>query len=123
MTVDLSAVKAGDTVKFRCGGKAVVKSIGYSTGSYEIEFDGCTIDSWFNDGSFYGNPKKHSIDIIEIIPAPFDWSDVKQGMGFIVNGNIAEYIGWCYSTGQHVFWLRGDCETYATDSEIGRAHV
>lgn len=80
--IDLSKLKAGDTVKFRCGGKAVVKSIDYRYRQYSIVFED-EEDSWdYHFGGFFIPSEPCLIDIIEIIPKPFDWSDAKPGMAF-----------------------------------------
>ena len=90
--VDLSKLKEGDTVKFRCGGEAVVKVIDntergiYRYGlTYEDAFMTATFsegDRYQVNGSFQGTAVKHPFDIVEVIPAPFNWADVKPGMCF-----------------------------------------
>jgi len=92
--VDLSKAQKGDKVKFRCGGEAVID------GHYPNDCDIFTLDimgnlfDFYDNGGFY-KKKQTPFDIISIEPAPFDWSTVKNGMGFedIVAGAIFIYIG------------------------------
>jgi len=81
MTVDLSKLKAGYTVKFRCGGEAVV----YTNHNGRILFFDKNNDDYveYSEGGFIGLDKEHPFDIIEIIPAAFDWDTVKYKDAFI----------------------------------------
>lgn len=82
MKVDLRKAKAGDTVKFRCGGEAVVKKIKIIDGNIYIYFDNKD-DAY---GYFKNGVRKlandYLLEIIEVIPAPFDWNTAKKGMAF-----------------------------------------
>ena len=73
MTVDLTKLKKGDTVKFRCGGEAVVEwvddRVKFVNYSFSFEYDP-------NDGR-YNHGSVHLIDIIEIIPAKVE-SEVEK---------------------------------------------
>jgi len=85
--IDLNKVKEGDAVKFRCGGEAVVREINKpGSNSYVVRFNDYED---YASSLFQPNGVKHNrsifttpFDIIEIIPAPFDWADVKAGMAF-----------------------------------------
>lgn len=82
--INLNNLKKGATVKLRCGGEAVVSKI-YKTSSpnaFNLVFNnGNSTLTWYNDGIKQLN--MDWLDIIEIIPAPFDWDNVKAGMAFI----------------------------------------
>ena len=67
MTIDLSKLKAGDTVEFRCGGKAIVSDV-HSDGLFHLIFDNNERLSYFNDGDYCGNSVS-LFDIIAIHPA------------------------------------------------------
>ena len=98
--IDLSTLKKGDTVKIRCGGEAVVSEIHIShTGNFNITVnDSCYSLSWYKDGTKILN--MDWLDIIEIIPAPFDWDTVEQGMAFEYKGDISD--GIVYYIGKHL---------------------
>lgn len=71
MSVDLSTLKAGDTVVFRNGGKSVVGHIEISNiSSYPYGVMGDTMMCWNQEGRLVSVATKHPFDIIEIIPAP-----------------------------------------------------
>ncbi len=90
MEVDLSKLEEGQTVKFRCGGEAVVDYVFELPGCtpeyrYRIEFVGFDhyksepyLKSGHGDGTLVLAPH----DIIEVIPTPFDWDTVTAGMAF-----------------------------------------
>jgi hypothetical protein len=91
MCVDLKKARAGWTVKFRCGGKAVIKSIEDTIGSggssyrYKIHFEESDypIEKRYQSGGTYrGTDVKDTFDIVELIEPPFDWKDVTPGMAF-----------------------------------------
>lgn len=98
---DLSTLKPGDTVHFRCGGSAVVDFCCQQKSYNDTEYD-----SW---GIYYkGDEKRHRktfnktdgsseyaqpFDIIRIESA-FRWEDVKPGMAFILpDGSVGWWIG------------------------------
>ena len=89
MEVDLSTLEEGQTVKFRCGGEAVVetvdKTISISDGIYHLHFEGYGFDGFYKNGEHEISTEPSPFDIIEIIPKPFDWKDVKPGMAFLDN--------------------------------------
>lgn len=95
MTVDLSELKSGDTVHFRCGGSAEIKEVIKCIGAgYNLIFDDIQYvhTSWDIDGTKQCSQK--IFDIIRIEPKPFDWSEVKRGMAFEhVNKSVYRYIG------------------------------
>lgn len=89
MTVDLTKLKAGDSVKLHCGGVLQASSVGLPTIMFK-DYD--TSLNYFVSGNYRGN-ETHPLDIIEIIPAPFDWSKVEQGDAFEEpNGNTVYFI-------------------------------
>ncbi len=99
--VDLSKAKAGDTVKFRNGGVAVIGSIKYSeTIPHELYI--VRFKEWdFREFHFSKKGEFahfYIFDITEVIPAPevFDWSTVKVGDGFRYNVegyDVVQYVG------------------------------
>lgn len=82
---DLTTLRAGDSVHFRCGGSAIASShSGQKPGGYiKVSFDGGDVCShkFTPEGKFNGS-YLHPFDIISIEPKPFDWSEVKPGMCF-----------------------------------------
>ena len=99
--IDLSTLKKGDKVKFRCGGEVVVEDIRdeksaivYILASNTSEYMG-----YFTNG-FYFYDRTTPFDIIEIIPAPFDWNTIEHGMAFNYKGVAAD--GIVYYIGQHL---------------------
>lgn len=92
--IDLSTLKKGDTVKLRGGGELRAKKDSLLSGnSCELSFHGYDATFYFfNDGSFSGM-NDTPFDIIEIIPAAFDWDDVEQGMAFMNDcGDVYYYV-------------------------------
>lgn len=87
MIVDLSKVKAGDEVEFRCGGKAVVGHI-FPQGSdydelHDFYYGFVFVDNLLcfrKDGRHYG--VNSPFDIVRITPKAFDWANAKPGMAF-----------------------------------------
>ncbi len=85
--VNVSQSKKGDSVIFRCGGRAEIaekvdinglKLVGYAAPILDGYF---SPNHWYNDGKF-SREGSHPLDIIAIEPAPFDWATVKPGMAF-----------------------------------------
>ena len=96
MTIDLSTLKKDDTVKFRDGGEAVVEDADIRCGLIHITFKGYykSVCYLFRNKGRVGNNGELLLDIIEIIPAPINWDDVKPGNRFIHDrGHIITYIG------------------------------
>jgi hypothetical protein len=72
----LKAIKVGDIVKLRCDGECIIDSLS------EIYIH-CGPVAWtIRRNGKYGIERDCPFDIIDVIPAPFDWDTVKQGMGF-----------------------------------------
>jgi len=99
MTVDMGTLRDGDTVKFRNGGEAVVKRssvVSYSSRyPFLLYFHGQVDSVAFTRGGLYAGAAKESLlDIIEIVPKPFDWTEAKAGMAFSYNmgGPIYLYV-------------------------------
>ena len=99
MTVDIGTLREGDTVKFRNGGEAVVKESRVMVHStlypFILSFHGQVDSVAFTRGGLYaGAAKKSLLDIIEIVPKPFDWAEAKAGMAFAYNmgGSIYLYM-------------------------------
>lgn len=91
--VDLSKLKAGDTVYFRCGGSAVVESIcpaPMPNTLHKIRFVG------YKDTHFFGEDEDGNglLQVIRVESA-FRWEDVKPGMGFRFGNDtdVVIYIG------------------------------
>ena len=87
MTVDLSKLKAGDTVHFRCGGSAEIEQIELTeyTPYVHISLKGSTHGGlmWFRNGRFdEEDSSTDPFDIIRMEPKPFNWKDAKPGMAF-----------------------------------------
>lgn len=79
-------VTKGCTVKFRCGGDAVVKDLSSHINGYSLKIflEGYADDEhliYYNTGKFI-NDENNPLDIIEVIPPAFDWKDAKVGMAF-----------------------------------------
>lgn len=87
--VDLSKAKAGDKVKFRCGGEAELTEIRL----YDAHINGA---NWpiRDQGFWLQTREEHPLDIISIELAQIDWSAVKTGMAFLINGS--EGNPWFY---------------------------
>lgn len=98
---DLSKAKAGDKVKFRCGGEAVIlyaePSMKYDN-ALHLRFDGSNHGINYNvGGELYsahnGLVQPSAIfNIIAIEPAPFDWATVKPGMAFMYGDDTTIWI-------------------------------
>lgn len=81
MTVDLTKLKAGDSVRILDSVLDVENIVDYRSSSFELTFKNHeTKMEYYKDGQYFVNPS--IMDILEIIPAPFDWSKVKQGDAF-----------------------------------------
>jgi hypothetical protein len=95
--VDLSKAKAGDTVKFRCGGEAVIKGISVFHPWFNLSFEGGVKDTGYYQQGKRFEESNDLFDITEVIPAPeaFDWGTVKVGMAFTDNqeGDVVQYVG------------------------------
>ena len=97
MIVDLGKLEVGHTVKFRNGGEDIVARMEDSRNVtwITIWFEGYSDDSCrisrSKSGAVFG-AKEQPFDIIEVIPKPFDWKDVKRGMAFRYRDNIVYYI-------------------------------
>lgn len=113
-TVDLSKARAGDTVKFRCGGMAVIDELVWeSSVRVTLYPDNNKVGlEYFDHGRHAHNLQL--LDITEVIPAPvaFDWSTARWGMGFI-NGIGSVYIycgGRGMATDDPIFYAKGTCD-------------
>jgi hypothetical protein len=107
MTVDLSKLKKGDEVEFRCGGKAVVDSVADAKNPHldkEIRFGGSLYEymDYYNNGVRFrhylgklGGEQRSPFDIIAIHKKPFDWDTVEAGMAFTCEtyARIMHYVG------------------------------
>jgi len=97
MIVDLSKLEIGQTVKFRCGGEAVVERTENHANVtwFTIWFEGYIGDdsriSRSRSGLVFGKAR-HPFDIIEITPNLFDWKYAKRGMAFRYLGKIVYYV-------------------------------
>ena len=72
MTIDLSKLRKGDTVVFRCGGKAVVESVApvvESVSANIVRFVGYTSEGIFSSLGICVFGNTHPFDIIAIEPA------------------------------------------------------
>ena len=79
MTVDLTKLKAGDTVDLRCGGKCivhVVESGGLKPFTHRVGLDECSAHSYKENGDWGYSPT--ILDIIAIHPAPEPKSAVEE---------------------------------------------
>lgn len=98
-TVDLSKLKAGDTVHFQCGGFLVVEEQNFYLYDQTVEIKFKGYDTYV---SFYLNGKQSPyggfpFDIIRVEPA-FRWEDVRPGMGFMhETRGLCWYVGPSYS--------------------------
>ena len=95
--VDLSKLKTRDTVKFQCGGEAEIRKV-YDISAHRINLifteEPNHHYNYMHDGSLTGAWGPRIFDIIEIIPAAFDWATVKPRMAFDDGeGLIRLYIG------------------------------
>ena len=104
--VDLSKLKEGDTVGFRCGGAAEVEEVGGTSVRHLKSV--CFSDGCFEYYSDSGEMSRacRAFDIVEIIPAPFDWAGVRPGMAFetgLDDQNMSWFVGFCPSKEVPVF--------------------
>lgn len=96
--VDLSKLKAGYMVKFLCGGEAEIQNVP-NLCEHRIDLiftkEPSHAYNYMHDGSMTGAYGPRMFDIIEIIPAGFDWDTVKPGMAFKWTSSdyIYRYIG------------------------------
>jgi len=92
MTVDLMTLKKGDTVHFRCGGKAEVTGKPYlGSATYwplTVQLDGIGGFAYEVDGT-KNKEKNHLLDIVGVTPAAFDWGTIKWGMAFKYAGGYS----------------------------------
>lgn len=102
MKVNLKELKAGDTVKLLTS-DLEVDGVLVKGDIVEISFKGfTTIFAYYKNGRF-DDSEKTPFDIIEIIPAPFDWSTVKAGDAFIdEEGKICWYAYPFHKLPEHV---------------------
>ncbi len=83
--IDLSKLKKDYTVKFQCGGESVVVGIDIRDHIFYLLFPEISPDcgnSFPYDKNGIGKEWTSLLDIMEIIPAVFDWATVKPGMAF-----------------------------------------
>lgn len=81
MTVDLSKARKGDKVRFRCGGEFTITGKSGEGRLVSISLNDGVGADWYCDGRYLSHEDR-PFDIVQIIPAPFDWKDVRPGMGF-----------------------------------------
>jgi len=87
MTIDFSKMNEGDTVKFKSGGEVIIRRIlgkKQYHGSYILTFEGCAQNFEYrpNGTIIFSAADNSPFDIVEIIPKPFDWDTLKNGMAF-----------------------------------------
>ena len=115
--IDLSTLKAGDTVKFRAGGESEVVEISkntHDTIAISLSPENDEDMEWFKNGSYLFK-SGHPFDIVEIIAKPFNWDDVKPGDAFVdAASNLHIFVGVDHR-GFHVFETPGNRK----DSYIG----
>lgn len=118
MNVDLSKARAGDTVKFRCGGQAVIGKVTNGARGSTVLFAGTDWSDFYNnDGCKFSQTLPHVMDITEVIPAPvaFDWSTVARGMCFKDGTGVRFWwVGKSYK--EHDFYIED------ADGGIWRQH-
>lgn len=93
--INLSKLQDGDTVVFRCEGKAVANKVECVTDGVGIYFNGIMPMMYFNNGRCFAVDGKVDtpFDIVDIIPKEFDFADAEQGMAFkFADGNIFYFI-------------------------------
>jgi hypothetical protein len=87
MQVKLNALKSGDTLYFRCGGKATVRETLMSN------FNTALVDIWFVENGEHASSERywtngmwgaseHIRDVVKVEPKPFDWDKATWGMAF-----------------------------------------
>lgn len=86
---EMQKAKVGDMALIKCGGKAPVEEVtpnNISIGGFLYSHKECGL-FWLH--------KESPFDIIGFEPAPFDWFDVKPGMGFTRSkiDDVVHYIG------------------------------
>ena len=85
ISVKFKDITAGCKVKFRCGGEATTDDwmMGrLCNGITFVEFPELIFE--YDDLGIYGD--NHPLDIVEIIPKPYDWNEAKYKDAFIRNG-------------------------------------
>jgi len=97
--IDLSKLEVGDTVKFRCGGeekvmciRACLSSGANHSKAFNLSFNVSNKDITTFEIDGECQLYRSFLDIIEIIPKPFDWKDVKQGMAFVMQSGKYRHI-------------------------------
>jgi hypothetical protein len=114
MTIDLTKLKAGDTVKFDAGGALEVPAIRYHSGCVTLyDTDGNTIGVWSNGGSYTGSGARSPFDIVEIIPK-------KEPLKREVWLNLYVEIGRLIEVG---YESRHDADRAAAPDRVGRMKV
>lgn len=100
--VDLKKAKAGDIVKFRSGGQAVISKVHEGVKGATVKFTGTDWSEFYlYSGHKMGLKVPHLMDITEIHAAPevFDWERAKWGMAF-THENHGLLIYLCKSTNE-----------------------
>lgn len=117
-------VTEGCTVKFRCGGSALVENVPNGK-SYTIEDFGLLLKDSENSSSRYryrpngecieGIVSGRLLDIVDVIPPVFDWNKVKWGMAFKDINDIYTYYfcGTCPIEKKYIFTAKRNANSRA----------
>jgi hypothetical protein len=111
MTVDLTKLKAGDSVRI-LDSVIEVERIWYKPFNVMIKFKNhYDAMHYFTNGKYNDDGRDTPFDILEIIPAPFDWDKVKQGDAFEWHdGEIVYFIAHDFTNEKAVITTRLSCK-------------
>jgi len=112
MTIEVSALRSGDVIHYRCGGTGIIAS---------VERCGSTYRVWLKDrgrcevyrGTGYHN-STNLLDILKVDNLTFDWTRVVAGMAFSSKAydDILTFIG--YTISGNALLQRGEYNNYAS---------
>lgn len=91
--VDLKKAQAGDLVKFRSGGQAIISKVHEGVRGATVKFmDNDWSEFYLYSGHKMGLNVPHLMDITEINPATevFEWEEAKWGMAFRLSDDSNE---------------------------------
>lgn len=119
--IDLKKLNTGETVKFRCGGEAVVRQLVIEKDIVELTLE-LPLKNYRIKVFYMADGKIESLisifDIVEIIPKAFYWDDVKPGMAFDNKDSTMWFVCkynklWVFTDNPRILY-RGKLSTFGT---------